>query len=217
MSVFLLTAVPLSFLLLVTLMGAGNRSKVVLFTPAIRGGLLALPVYALIARLEYISSVQYEPLLTLFLHVGVKDVIAPAVVALLGGIVFCWKLFSEESTDLFVGLAAFIAGFFTVFGVIEVVYPSHYSSVYDLFLIPVVRVGVMLLLAGLTTAVYREGSLLRVLWVLLGLLSFAVPAFVPTLFAMSYDLISVLVTVAYIGLALVGVYLLQTRYFRSLA
>lgn len=214
MLVFLLCAVPLSFLLLVALMGAGNLPQKVLLTPTVRGGLFALGIYPLLDWIEGTTPVTYE-VWPLFLRYGAFHAFGVVFLAVIGILWLCRWLFAERSTDLFIGLAAFFAGYFTVFGILEVVFPVQYPSIYDAFLLPAIRIAMMLLVAGCLTAARHERLILKVSYLLLAVLSTAIAALVVAVFVLRYSGFAVGLT---LGLSVVAVgitYLLQAAYFRS--
>lgn len=216
MLLFLLTAVPLSFLFLVALMGGGNLPQKVLITPAIRGGIFALPVYGLLSWLQRFVDYEYEPWPLSLFH-GAFDVTGPALLIVLGVTVSARWLFEERSTDLYIGLSSFVAGFFSVVGLIEVVYSGHYHSVYDLFLLPSIRVYLMLLLPALATAGRHEFGSLRIVYLFATLIVIVIPVAVSVLFAMRFVAGAIAVNIALLALAVGAVYLLQGLYFRSFA
>ncbi len=214
MTLFLLTAVPLSFLFVVALMGAHGLPRKTLITPAIRGGILALVVYGLFYRVRDITVISYEPS-ELFLRVLGLDVAGPAVVLVVGCALLCRWLFIERSTDFFIGWLSFAAGFLTIFSVIEVVYPVRYPSIFELFLVPALRVSIMLFVASFMTAARGSFGWVRVGWIAAMLVVLILPAFVPQLFLLRYTAYSVLLTVAIAGAAAGATHILQGAYFRS--
>lgn len=216
MLVFLLTAVPLSFFLLVALMGAGNLPQKVLILPAIPGLLFALPVHGALSWGRRFVTYEYEPVALSIFH-GVFDVTGPAILVLLGVVLLARRLFEERSTDLYIGLSSFVAGFLTVVGVLEVVYAGHYHSLYDLFLLPSIRVFFLLLLPALVTAARHEGGVLRIAYIVALSVAMLVPVIVPVLFAMRLVAAAITLSVGLVALAAWAVYLLQGLYFRSFA
>lgn len=214
MTLFLLTAVPLSYLLTVALMGAQGLPRKTLVTPAIRGGILALVVYGLFYRIREVSVVSYAPA-DLFVRAMSLDVSGPAFVMLLGCALLCRWLFIERSTDFFIGWLSFAAGFYTIFGVIEVIYPIRYPSVFDLFLVPALRVSLMLFFASFMTAARGSGGFIRVAWIVALIGSLVLPSFVPQLFLLRYTTFSVVLTGVFAIGAVGTTYLLQGAYFRS--
>ncbi len=216
MLLFLLTAVPLSFLLLVALMGGGNLPQKVLITPAIRGGVVALPVYGLLSWVQGFVGYEYEPW-PLSLYHGAFDITGPALLIILGVTLSARPLFEERSTDLYIGLSSFVAGFFSMVGLLEAVYSEHYLSVYDLFLLPSLRVFIMLLLPALVTAARHEFGFLRIVYLFASLIVIIIPVTVSVLFAMRFFAGAIALNIGLLAFAAGMVYLLQGLYFRSFA
>lgn len=214
MAVFLLTAVPLTFLLTVALMGAQGLPRKTLVTPGIRGGIFALVCYALFYWIEQMLVISYDPA-QLFLRAVIIDTAGPSIVMMLGCAILCRWLAIERSTDFFIGWLSFAAGFFTIFGVIEAVYPIGYPSIYQLFLLPALRVSLVLVVASFMTAIRGSRVWMRLAWAaaLLGFLGLS--AFAPQLYELRYTPYSVLATVAFAGASVGVTYLLQRVYFRS--
>ena len=214
MTLFLLTAVPLSFLLTVALMGAQGLPRKTLVTPAIRGGILALVSYWLFYRIQEVTVVSYEPS-QLFLRALTIDTAGPGLVMIFGCAILCRWLFIERSTDFFIGWLSFAAGFYTIFGVIEVVYPVRYPSINELFLVPALRVALMLSIASFITAARGSRGWTRVGWIAALAGSLVLLTFAPQLFLLRYTPYSVVLTAAVAGASAGATYLLQGAYFRS--
>ncbi len=216
MVLFLVVGIPLFHMALVSVMAGRNVSGTIVLGSWYRGLLWGVPVALLLNYLLVPAEPPYTPG-GLFAFFTAGHFLGPGLLALLGVGVTARHLFSERGVELFLGLTAFFCGTFTVLGVADAVVAFRHPDAYQLFLLPVGRIGVVTLGGALLTAFKVQRGKLRALYVPAAL---AVPCLfgpVPMLFFLNYPGYAILATVGATVVAGGLVYVVQRRYFPSIA
>jgi hypothetical protein len=164
MVVYLLTAVPLAYVFIVMLLEAHGMPTRITVVPAVKGAISYAIVAIVMSVLSPIFPLYYMPT-TIFLHYFMDELLLP--VALIVGCFFLFSrsLWHETRIDRFLGLVAFFAGYYTVAGFVDLFTHAHYFSPYTLFLLPTIRVVLMILVPSGVVAFYEERMFTRYLYI----------------------------------------------------
>lgn len=164
MVVYLLTAVPLAYVFVILLLEAHVMPARITVVPAVKGAISYAIVVLVMSILSPIFPLYYRPA-TIFLHFFMDELLLP--LALLVGCFFLFSrgLWHETRIDRFLGLIAFFAGYYTVAGFVDIFAHAHYFSPYTLFLLPTVRVTLMILVPSGIVAFYEERMFVRYFYI----------------------------------------------------
>lgn len=182
MILFALVAVPLSCY--ISLRFTGDRVE--LFGPLVRGalwyvaGLAAAFLTGLLMELSYTAS-------DLFLYFALRDGYIPYILALGGFFALYHRLVLRDDRAMIPVMTAFLAAYFSVAAIAEIVLDTSLRGVYQTIVMPSYRAVIPVLVPVLIGAWIREGRLpLRALYTLaiLGLPAIATAA--PVLLTLRY-------------------------------
>lgn len=214
MTMFALLSSFLTFVFVLSCMGGRAISSSVVFGPFARGAVSVFPAYLFIAWFEWGVAKQFMPGALYAWHATGAFLIPFATLAVLG-VFFIRPVFSEQPTEVFVALAAFGAGFTTAWALADLIFGSQYPGLYTLFLEPLLRVSVILLIPAMLTSAKVAFGVVRMLHILSALAWLFLLPVVPMLHYLGFFGWAVSVAVVLFVAALGITYVLQGYYFRS--
>ncbi len=214
MTIFALLSAFLTFVFVLSCMGGKAVSSSVVFGPFVRGFVSLFPAYLVIAWFEWGVMEQFMPTGLYLWHLTGAFLIPVGTLTILGALLVR-PVLTEQPTEVFVGLMAFVSGFVAAWALADVVFGSQYPSRYTLFLEPVLRISIMLTIPALLTAARGSFGAIRVLYILAACAWLFVLPLGPMLYYLGYftwaSALTVLVLFATGGI----VYVLQGFYFSS--
>lgn len=214
MTIFALLSAFLTFVLVLSCMGGRAVSSSVVFGPFVRGFVSLFPAYLFIAWFEWGVMKQFMPAGLYVWHLTGAFLIPVVTLTILGALLVR-PVLTEQPTEVFVGLMAFVSGFVVAWALADIVFGSQYPSPYTLFLEPVLRISVMLTIPALLTAARGSFGAIRILYILAALAWLCLLPLAPMLYYLGFftwaSTVTVLVLVATGGI----VYVLQGFYFSS--
>lgn len=214
MMIFPLVSAFLTFVFVLACMGGRSVSSSVVFGPFVRGFVSLFPAYLLIAWFEWGVTKQFLPAGLYFWHATGAFVLPIVALAIMGAL--CIRpVFSEQPTEVFVGIMAFASGFITAWALADTIFGSQYPGRYTVFLEPVLRVSIMLMLPALLTAARATFGMIRVLCIGAAVLWLFLLPFAPMLYFLGFFTWSLIVTLAVLVTTVGVVYVLQGYHFSS--
>jgi hypothetical protein len=214
MTMFTLLSSFLTFVFVLSCMGGRAVSSSAVFGPFARGAVSIFPAYLFIAWFEWGVAKQFMPGALYAWHATGAFLIPFATLAVLG-VVFIRPVFSEQPTEVFVALAAFGAGFTTAWALADLIFGSQYPGLYTLFLEPLLRISVILLIPATLTSAKASFGVVRIAYILLAIFWLFVLPVVPMLHYLGFLGWAVSVAVVLFVAASGITYALQGYYFRS--
>lgn len=184
MHVFLLFAVPLSFVYVLILRDLARHPPAFLAIPALRGAISTIVVAIGAAFLRRFVEQPFSGS-GLYFYMAVLDYVMPATICFLMFLLLTPSVFSLSPEEGFVSLLSFLAGHFAVQGFLDLVQRDFFTA-YELFVAPSMRVALVLLVAVLYFRFCEETFWTRYLHLALMVLAPFVVAVPHLLLAMNY-------------------------------
>ncbi len=154
---FLLVSMPLLFGLVVSLPWGRARSaaRLGVVSTFLKGLLVFFPGYLAILIVRRIFGFSYDGFL-LYLSLLLRDHLAP-ILAALGGFLLLQRTLdlSRSDEDIFCTVFAFLSGFFSLVNVTDVLREWGQWDAYVLFLLPTLRVALLILVSLSAGFFYR--------------------------------------------------------------
>jgi len=206
MSVFALLLTPLFGFLMISLYRISVESfkkQLALFG---KGALVFVPAYVLVVILRRLVSQSYRPAKLYFFAFFEEHFLF--YVVLLGGFVAFWGLANLYRTKI-LDFVSFASGFYSL-GALQTVLENHGQiGPYHLFLLPIMRVGMIVLTALFAVKYLNAFGVFRVLYAFcLFLLPFVAGLF-STLYHANYRIVASVLTVALLPAAFAAWYFLR--------
>ncbi len=161
MFLFLLTAVPIAYLLLLSFGGQTNQPAAITLVPFVKGVLLFLPVIVLLLILEQIVPQQFNPG-GLYLRYALLRTALPFLIATAGALVVVSGGVKNDFAAGSTAVLSFISGYYGVFGILDTVANIGHTDPYILFMLPALRLVIIVLLPFLLIDALRAYSFARV-------------------------------------------------------
>lgn len=161
MVLFLITELPVLFVMVAFLPWKSGQvpRTLSLMSTFLKGVLVFLPSYLVILLARGVFGFSYEGFL-LYLSLLQRDHLVPVLAALAGFLLVQKKLsFSGAEEGIFLTVFSFMAGFFTLMNLTDALRTWGGWDAYVLFLLPLLRLGTVVLLSLLAQRFFRwEGS-----------------------------------------------------------
>jgi hypothetical protein len=157
MSLFLLASLPLLFSLVALLPWDRRRVPRTLTTVStyLKGLLIFFPGYLVVLILRRIFGFSWDGIL-LYLSFLLRDHFAPALAAVVGFLLLQRTLtLSGKEEDTFLAVFSYMAGFMTLMNVADALRTWGNGDAYSLFLLPVLRLALVLGVALAAGRFYR--------------------------------------------------------------
>ncbi len=213
MSLYLLTAVPLSYILMVVTSGSDRAGEkfATIVKPLLRGVATWSVGYVLYLFLAPLAPLEFTGR-RIYAHYAFRDFVYWTVVAMIGFLVL--RLFRRRrDEDQEWGLAScgsYMLGVLLLEPVVDMIEFHRTLNVYQLFLLPTLRVAMVYVFASLTGAAKERAPVVRLFsYLSVTAISF-LPGFVPLLFRLSYPILSYLVCFVFLT-GVVTIYLYALR------
>ncbi len=193
MHVFLIASVPLAYVYLLVLREQTGRTSAMTAVPALKGALAYLILLVPLLLMRRFVARPYDGA-GLYLYASVYDYVLPVLLLFALYLRFTRDVGGLTADERFLSLVSFYAGAFALAGVLDLFLRADYHGPYELFMLPALRIGVMLILPSLYYQFSTETFWVRYLY--LGLIA-ALPwvtGFVPLLSAMYLGLFAALLT-----------------------
>jgi hypothetical protein len=190
---FLLLSAPLAYIYLLILRDQSGRTPEMTAISALKGALAHLVV---LVSLVVVERVVREPFSGpgLYFYGAVYDLVLPVYLGVLLYLWFTKDVGGLSPDESFVSLASFFAGSFTVAGVMDLFLRAEYLGVYELFHLPALRIGVLLMVPTLYYQYSNETFWIRYLYAaVIVVLPFAF-GFVGLLTSANYPLAASIIT-----------------------
>ncbi len=181
MVVYLLTAVPIAYVFVIMLLEAHALPTRITVVPAVKGALSYAVVAAVMGIISGIFPLLYRAPI-IYLHYLMDELLLPAALLIGCFFLFSRTLWEESKTDRFLGLMAFFAGYYAIGGFVDLFTHSYYLGPYRLFLVPTIRVVLMILIPSGIVAFREERMFMRFIY----LAAAAAGPFVGALVAMTH-------------------------------
>jgi len=140
---FLIFAVPISYLYFLTVTGQSSASPLLLSRAIAKGALFSVLVLTAAALLRRFVSVSQSGFAYYFVT-SLEDMWLPTII-LVGLYAWSTREFRDQPpSERQTTLRSFLVGGFTVLSFFDLFLPAGYYSPYDLFLLPAMRVSLML-------------------------------------------------------------------------
>lgn len=207
MVLFLLASIPLAYFFFLGLSGQSNQPRQYTLLAVVRGGIWAVPALAVLALVRFLIGTGYS-VGHLYLMYGVGEVLAPLGFAALGVALLERRSFAVDLSAGVTALTSFLTGYLGVLSLFELARYLQYFDSAVLFVLPLVRVGVVIVLPLLCVLALRERYAPRYIAILSGLGFLGFITWVPTLFYLSFHVPAVLLAVvAAVGAGFIQYYL----------
>ncbi|MDR1932182.1 MAG: hypothetical protein LBQ57_05065 [Spirochaetales bacterium] len=209
MTLFLIAGMPVFFIALLNMFFSGSFYGREILAPLGIGGLWFFPFCLIYALFSDLVPVVYGGG-QFYLSRTFIDLAVPLVFCLLTCLVTC-RSQRADGKELFLRVAAFLTGFFTLFAqYVCIIFPEWYAE-YIFFLLPLLWMSLSAF-SGLLVSLFFSGfRIFRFLFlILLGVLPFCMGA-VPWLYAMNYRPLAWLVTLLFFAGSLVAVWKVPLR------
>ncbi len=157
MILFLIASLPLLFSLVVLLPWDRRRGPHTLTTVStyLKGLLIFFPGYIVILIFRRIFGFSYDGFLLYFSYL-LRDHFVPALTAVAGFLLLQKTLtLSGKEEDVFLAVFAYMAGFMTVLNIADALRTWASADTYTLFLLPLLRVALVLAVALAAGRFYR--------------------------------------------------------------
>lgn len=155
MHLFLISAVPISYLYLLVLREQANERSELVATPVLKGALSYLIVLIPLFSMERFVVRPYVGA-GLYFYVTIHDFAIPVYLAVLLHLWFTPRSRDASPDERFLSLTSFLTGLFTVAGIMDLFTRAEHFGPYELFYLPALRVALMLLAATLMYQVAAE-------------------------------------------------------------
>jgi hypothetical protein len=169
-------------------------------------GLLAFfPVYAVILLIRRIISAPFDSVL-LYFDILLTDFLFPLIFAGLLFLLFsCRQMNDSKQNHAFI-MAAFLAGFYTLYGIAELLQLGGIYDAYVLFFRPTLWIGIILFLPICIQEILSEYGARKLIYLGLSLLLLFLFTFIPVLWILNYHTLSFLLLLFFTGAAGGGIY-----------
>ena len=166
MHVFLILSTPLVYAYLLVLREQTGRTAAMTVVPAVKGVLSYLVV---LVPLLLIGRFVARPFAGsgLYLYGTVYDFALPGLIAFLFYLWLVPDVGGLTADERFLSLFSFYAGVFTLAGLMDLFLRADYHGVYELFMLPALRLAFMLYVPSLYYRFSSENSWIRYLYLLL--------------------------------------------------
>ena len=214
MVLYLLTAVPLAYAFVLVLNGSPYPVRRFTVFPVVKGlvtGLVAYGVLVLSAIL-----VPFEISFSgIYVFSAVFTFTVPLLVATGAFFLVERRVFEESETAVFTSMVSFLAAFFSVYGLLDIVFGPVRFSIFDTILVPTLRVGLLMLIPILVvTARSIFGWMKLVTIVSVAIIPFCLP-FVSVLWYFVYPVQTTLVVAIVAGAGVFLFLFLRVRVLES--
>jgi hypothetical protein len=170
MVLFLLASLPLLFSLVILMPWDRRQAPktIALSITFLKGVLVFFPAYMAVLLVRRIFGFSYDGFL-LFLSLLLRDQLAP-ILAGLGGFLLLQRKLSFPATDegIFLTVFSFLAGFFSMMNIADVIRTWGVGETDVLFLLPFLRIGALLLLSLAAQRFFRWEGRDAVGWIAAG-------------------------------------------------
>lgn len=159
MHLFLIIAVPISYVYLLVLREQANERSELVAMPVLKGALSYLIILIPLLSMERFIVRPYVGG-ALYFYVTIHDFAIPAY---LGVVLYLWftpRVRDSSPDERFLSLASFLTGLFTVSGIMDLFTRAEHFGTYELFYLPALRVALILFAA---TLVYQYAA--ETVWV----------------------------------------------------
>lgn len=164
MHAYLLLAVPFSYGAILTLWGSRSSGPAATGTAFVKGALVGLVVAVLQLAFPDIETSLF-PGVGSFLILAGRDLVMPA----LGGLVLFLVIHRAgarlSGPSKMLSVASYLCGVFTVIGLLDTLVRAPYFTVYELFLLPTLRISLTLMVALLVGLIDGETLWFRYVYV----------------------------------------------------
>ncbi len=175
MVLYLLTAVPLAYAFVLVLNGAPFPVRRFTVFPVVKGFVTGLVVYGILVLSAILVPLEIS-FFGVYIFSAVFTFTIPLLVAISAFFFLERRVFEESETAVFTSMTSFLAAFFSVYGLLDIVFGSARFSIYDVILVPSLRVGVLLLIPILVvTARSVFGWMKIVTFIALAIIPFGLP------------------------------------------
>lgn len=146
--VFLIVAVPLAYVYMLVLRDLATQPASTTSIPALKGGFAYLIV---LLPLMMMNRFIVRPFSGggLFLFNAMYDFVVPGAVGFLLYLLFVRDVRGRSPDERFLTLSSFFAGLFTLAGILDLFVRAEYHGAYELFLVPALRITMVLLVPTL--------------------------------------------------------------------
>jgi len=201
MVLFLITAVPLFVSFCLALFFPEEKVDRGIIVSYLKGLLWFFPALVAFLLLRGMLSVEYSAS-GLYLYYLLHDYLFPVIPAILGYLLFFRVLDSKKSRPDLDESTMFFAGYFSLFGLLELILRFRWFDVQILFLRPVIFIIMVLYLSGMVFLAFSNEGWLRSILIFGAVASSAALACIPLLFRLSFRWISIALCIALFGAAL---------------
>ena len=200
MTFFLIAGMPVFFIVILHVFFSGSFYGRELLAPLGKGALWFFPCCILYALFSDLFPVGYDPLSVYFLRTSL-DLAFPFFFCLASGIFTCRRQ-KSGARELFLHMAAFFTGFFTLFAqYVRLVFPAWYGE-YLYFLLPLLWMSMTVFCAFLLPLSFFCFGFIRFLFfAVLLFVPFAMGT-VPLLYVMNYRVYACIAAAAFFALPL---------------
>jgi hypothetical protein len=177
--IFLLFAVPLSYIYVLILRDLARHPPAFLAIPALKGALVTLIVAIGVSLFTRFTEQPFSGP-GLYFYLAIHDFVMPAAICFLLYLVMTPGLSSLSPDERLVSILSFLTGHFAVQGFLDL-FERYFFTSYELFVAPAMRVALILMIAVLYYRFSDETFWVRYLYLFLLVLSpfaVAVPQFV---------------------------------------
>lgn len=166
MHLFLIISVPLAYIYLLVLRDQTGQSSALTAIPALKGALAYLIVAVVLLFIERFVERPFSGSGVYFYN-AVYDFIVPVYLGFLTYLWFVPNARGDSPEERFLTLASFLAGLFTLAGVTDLFLRADYHGAYELFHLPALRIGLVVLIPTLYYHFSAETYWIRFLHLLL--------------------------------------------------
>ncbi len=161
MFLFLLTAVPIAYLLLLSFGGQTNQPAAITLVPFVKGALLFLPVIVLLLILEQIVPEQFNPG-RLYLRYALLRMAVPFLIAAAGALLVVRGGLKNDFAGGTTAVLSFMSGYYSVLGIFDTVANIGETDAYILFMLPTLRLVIIALVPFVLIDALRAYGFARV-------------------------------------------------------
>ncbi len=191
----MILSVPLAYVYFLVLREQTGRTSAMTAVPALKGLLAYLIVLIPLLLMNRFIDRPFDGT-GLYLYVATYDYVLPALLLFVLYLRFTRDVGGLTPDERFLSLVSFFAGAFAFAGVLDLFLRADYHGPYELFMLPSLRIALLLILPTLYYQFSCETFWLRYLYLaLMAVAPFAI-AVVPTLSSMYLHSAAILLTVA---------------------
>ncbi|MFP4385566.1 MAG: hypothetical protein ACLFST_15720 [Spirochaetia bacterium] len=204
MILYSLFASPIILLTITALFGSAAVVKQV-FVSFGKGLLAFFPVYAVILVIRRIISAPFDSPL-LYFDVLFTDFLFPLIFAGLLFMLLSYRQMNDTKQNQVFVTAAFLSGFYTLYGLAELLQLGGIYDAYILFYRPTLWVGIIIFLPICIQGIFSEYGTRKLIYAGLLLLQLLLFTFIPVLWVLNYHTLSFLLLLILTGAAGTGIY-----------